>query len=205
MVGAFIALHRPAFFTSDLIVYLEKQKKATIHASYSQNVICGKTDYDKIARIFFSSHILSRVCFLRTGLDLDYLRKNGDNWYPEMLIGLMLHTKGPLAYLAEPTALHTWENETFWGISTSDAERLNQGITNIIKCESHGMDYLLLERIVSQFALEHHYFAPELAGMLTAADLAKLKRALLRHKIESCVLSGARDIYESVLSRRRVV
>lgn len=201
-IRRFIEVHNPAFITSDVIVFLEKQRKARNHSCFMNDVVCGAEDVEAVSKIFLSASVLTRVCFRKDLLDLEFLKEHGNNWYPQMLIALMLCNKGPLAYHAEPLSFHTWENETFWGMDHSNTEALNQGVVNIIKIAGKDLDYVLLERIIYHFSVTHCYLSRDLLGLLTPKDRIKVKIVTCFQKLKIFILSNLEALKHSILAAK---
>ena len=174
-VKAFIEQHKPYFFTSDIFMFLEKSKKVFNYSYFDFDRVIGPGQPDEVAKVFLSSHIITRVCFKREALDFEFLSKYGDNWYPQMLIALLMSVNGPLGYLAQPLGVHVWENETFWGIDPSEKNTLNGGIVNIIKSFSNRIDYAIIKSIIMFFSAYHRgYTQPELVSLLNPEDQKQL-------------------------------
>lgn len=173
-------------FTSDTIMYLEKQKKAQNYSYFSSDtIVYALTDKETITQIFLSTHILSRCCFKKDLIDMNFLKLHGDNWYPHMLIMLMFCLKSArIGYLAEPIVMHTWENETFWGISSDNCKELHQGMVNIIMSVHSQLDEELLNCIVFHFSLNSGYIHEGFNKILTNENRVKLLSKIKKDEIK---------------------
>jgi glycosyltransferase involved in cell wall biosynthesis len=173
-------------FTSDTIMYLEKQKKANNYSYFNNDIIdCSSKDKDEITQIFLSAHIISRCCFKRDLIDMEFLKLHGDNWYPQMLIVLLFYLRNArIGYLADPIVMHTWENETFWGISNDNSQVLHQGQVNIIMSVYPHIDEEMFNCLVHHFSLKFGYVHEDFSKVLTNENRNKILSEIKKSDIE---------------------
>lgn len=175
----FIIRHEPVFFTSNTRIELATQQIAVNYATFDTTIERSVlVTPDQTARIIMSAHILTRVCFQRSLLDLDFFYQYGDNWYPQMLIAMQISLKGPLSYLAETLTVHAGENPTYWGINPYDSKTLNQGIANLIRAMIQWLDPEILENLIFYFFRDRNTFFQELYAELSPEGQARLRQRL---------------------------
>ena len=130
-----------------------------------------------------SSHVFTGLCFKKKRLDYKYLKQYGDNWYPSMLLmGLMVPNVG---YLAQPTAIHIWENKTFWGIRPDNTCELNNGIGNIILALKNKIDKKIYKELVKIHINLYTYKL--LSTDLNKKELIEIKLVILKKIIKTIV------------------
>lgn len=172
-------------FTTDAIMYLEKQKQANTYSYFNSNIITCHEDKEKITQIFLSSHILSRCCFKRNLIDIEFLKVHGDNWYPHMLIVLLFYLRSArIGYLAEPIVMHTWENETFWGVSPYNFKELHQGQVNIIMSVYPQIDEEMFNCLVYNFSIIKGYIHEDFNEILTVEKKKEILYELKKIEIK---------------------
>lgn len=111
----FIKEYFPDFVSSDLITYLEKSHQVYLYTAMDRTGIVS--DVNDVAEVFMRSHILTRCCFKKSALSNWRVDMREKNVFPHMVALMDLIIRGKkIAYIAEPIALHTWENETYWEI-----------------------------------------------------------------------------------------
>jgi glycosyltransferase involved in cell wall biosynthesis len=149
-ISNFITGHHPAAFKTHIVTHLEKTNKMHSYSPFNENIYPHNINYDQAAQLFLFSHVLTGLVLRKDDLDMEYLQQYGkDNWYPSMLaIGLMGMNIG---YLAAPVAVHTWENETFWGIDPSETDILVKGQENIVLALKEKLEFDHWYKIVKYF------------------------------------------------------
>lgn len=180
----FIQANDPSFFTSHAKTFLKKRNRFFDYFIFERSIDRNASaSIDDTASIITSAHILTRVCFKRSQLDLAFLKKHGDNWYPQMLVAMQMVLKGPVLYLAEPLVVHTWENATFWGVDPNETEIFNQGIVNMIGAMRPHLDVEMLEAIIIKiFTRRNDIFSEELLNMLCMERQSELRERFKYHK-----------------------
>jgi glycosyltransferase involved in cell wall biosynthesis len=125
----YIEQFRPHCFKTDYVMLMEKTNDV-----FSRQ-ICEdaeeRTTPSSSAKIFFASHVLSGLCFKREMFDIELLEKNIDNYYPSMIISSYFAES--LTRLPYPVVVHTWGNETFWGIPNTSYDVFYNDIISVIK------------------------------------------------------------------------
>lgn len=187
-IKEFIINYKPSVFTTDILMYLEKKKEAYNYSYFKENRIFDSSERNEISEVYLSAHILTRCCFNKNIFseeDYTFLKKNGtDNWYPQTLLIPLMYLKGNVGYLAEPIGLHTWENDTFWGINPNEIDILTRGHIEIIKSLKNIIDMELLECIILKFSLKNKTIYEELL------DLLEMERRLqIIEKVETKLMS----------------
>ena len=130
---------KTAFFT-----FNEVSKTGQHFSLYPKNIFGEGVDLATAARIYHESNIFSGFVFKKELFNETAIRSNISNWYPSLL--LMGLAGENIGYLAEPTNVHIWENETYWGISPEKRSELNRGQVEILL-------YLLHNKFIS---IEHY-------------------------------------------------
>jgi glycosyltransferase involved in cell wall biosynthesis len=97
---------------------------------FSADITATEVDIEKAAIIYHESNILTGFVFNRSIFDEPMQRSHSANWYPSLLLAGCAGQK--LGYLSEPTNVHIWQNETYWGISPEKREELNRGQIEIL-------------------------------------------------------------------------
>src|SRR5690606_7210439 len=127
----------------------------------------------------------------RSKLDFSYLREHGQNWYPHMLVlGLMGRNIG---YLAKPTAIHIWENETFWGIDPYHKEELIKGISNILLALKDKTDTAHFKQLLHAMMINRRFINEKLTSYLPAGEVAALKRRIKSDTFRAAMAQKLRD------------
>lgn len=180
-IKSFISANEPSFFTSDILIYYEKQQKTLNHVFFDRT-IDWQTEANKktMAHVIYSARFLPRVCFKRELLDYELLKEHGNNWYPHILIALQMAQKGPLMYLADPVLGVNVENESF-GLP-SDMDDTDRGVVNIIKGMQPYLDYEMLEAFIFEFSQGRRMVSDELVELLTPENQNKLKAETRHYK-----------------------
>lgn len=125
VLKTFIEQYRPDAFITDKFCYLIKSKKLLLLSASTESKPPGCMTAAEWAHFMICATAFTSVCFRKSRLDLDVLKKQvGDNLYPSMVLCGLFGRQ--VAYLAVPTAVHTWENETFWGVAHDCRVVLNQ-------------------------------------------------------------------------------
>jgi glycosyltransferase involved in cell wall biosynthesis len=129
-------------FKTAFFLFNEVSKTGQHVSLYSKNV-SGKITEETAARIYHESNIFTGFVFRRDIFDEAVVRDNINNWYPSLLLIGMAGLN--IGYLVEPTNVHIWENETYWGISPEKRTELNRGqvdtLLYLLKRGSLTMDY----------------------------------------------------------------
>jgi glycosyltransferase involved in cell wall biosynthesis len=129
-------------FKTAFFLFNEVSKTGQHVSLYSKNV-SGKITEETAARIYHESNIFTGFVFRRDIFDETVVRDNINNWYPSLLLIGMAGLN--IGYLVEPTNVHIWENETYWGISPEKRTELNRGqvdtLLYLLKRGSLTMDY----------------------------------------------------------------
>jgi glycosyltransferase involved in cell wall biosynthesis len=129
-------------FKTAFFLFNEVSKTGQHVSLYSKNV-SGKVTEETAARIYHESNIFTGFVFRRDIFDESVVRDNINNWYPSLLLIGMAGLN--IGYLVEPTNVHIWENETYWGISPEKRTELNRGqvdtLLYLLKRGSLTMDY----------------------------------------------------------------
>lgn len=192
----YINKHSPDAFKSDLIIYLEKTKACNMYSYFKEDKYPGNLSIKDIANIFMSAHIFTGLCFKKDRLDYNFLKQYGNNWYPSMLvIGLMNRNVG---YIAQPTAIHVWENETSWGIEPSNRIELNQGIINIIKSLENKLDKNIYKEVVKTFLFKYQSGEEILSHCMNKNELIKIKLAIYKKIIKNYIIRAATIVYRGL-------
>ncbi|HEY9005598.1 MAG TPA: glycosyltransferase family 2 protein [Ohtaekwangia sp.] len=109
-------------FKSDLIFYTEKSKSAFNYSYLKETQVLASGNVEDRARLWQSAHVLTGCCFKREKIPAKFFEDEKFLWYPTMfLMGLLSEKQG---YIAKPLAVHTWENELFWGIKEEGKETI---------------------------------------------------------------------------------
>jgi glycosyltransferase involved in cell wall biosynthesis len=126
--------------------------KSGQHVSLFNKNVSGSVTEEIAAKIYHESNIFTGFVFRKDIFNETAVRDNINNWYPSLLI---FGTAGlNIGYLVEPTNVHIWENETYWGISPEKRTELNRGQVDILlyllKTGSISLDYYL------ELVKQHH-------------------------------------------------
>jgi glycosyltransferase involved in cell wall biosynthesis len=175
----FIIKHDPSAFKSDLVMYLEKSRECYIYSAIKKTGTSELTNQEK-AKVISFSHILTGLCFSRKQLDFSFYDNNIDLWYPsELIIGSLNYKIG---YIAAPTAIHTWENEIFWGIDNKNSELMKSEIEGILKLKSK-MDINLHSALAKQFMLDSMVRDKNLFSLITFKDKLDVRMVIMKKKL----------------------
>jgi glycosyltransferase involved in cell wall biosynthesis len=132
-------------FKTGFYTYFEKGKEGELKILTRKDVTPKNISLKMAGKILHASHVLTGFCFKKELFSWDDLLAFEKNWYPSMMFMGKAGTN--IGYLAEPTNVHTWENETFWGISPDKRDELNLGQVKTIR-------YLFEKKYISY----DHYF-----------------------------------------------
>jgi len=177
-IKKFINEYKPTAFTSDIITYYEKTH-AAINTSFFKSDISSKFDnVETNAKIILSAGILTRVCFDVSKLDMEFLKKYGGIWFPQLIMIGSLLPKGKLYYKAEPLGIHTWENEVFWDIKTDNViKEFDDNRVDTLLHLSNVLSENQLKAIIKLFIIQSyniHGINPKLKPYLTTTEIFTL-------------------------------
>ncbi len=141
----FFEEHNVTAFKTGFYTYFEKGKSGDLKILTKNHVTPKNISLKMAGKILHASHVLTGFCFKKELFSWEDLLAFENNWYPSMLF--MGKAGLSIGYLSEPTNVHTWENETFWGISPDKRDELNQGQVKTLR-------YLLLKKYITY----DHYF-----------------------------------------------
>ena len=130
IIKEFILNHDVSVFRSDLLVFLEKSRKATYISNVKKTGPGNALSIKEKSEIIRHSSVLSVLCFKKDDFDFTFYDKNIELWYPSTLITGYLSNK--MGYLTKPIVIHTWENKIFWGISDRSKELLISQVKGLI-------------------------------------------------------------------------
>lgn len=189
-IKKFIIDYDPIAFTSDIITYFEKTHVATNFSCSKNNLIVDSDDFDNNAKIILSAGVLSRVCFDVSKLDINYLKKYGGDWFPQILMVGYLSSKGRLGYNAEPLGIHTWENEVYWNIREENVnEEFNNSMVDVIIALTKVLNEKQIKAIIKYFILQNYGaysygIHPKLKQYLNMKEIITLNcLGIIRHLI----------------------
>lgn len=156
-IKKFIIEYNPIAFTSDIITYYEKTHVVLNFSCSKKNLIVDSDDFENNAKIILSAGVLSRVCFEVSKLDINYLKKYGGDWFPQILMVGYLSSKGRLGYNAEPLGIHTWENEVYWNIRGENVnEDFNNSMVDLIIALSKILNEKQIKVIIKLYILQNY-------------------------------------------------
>jgi glycosyltransferase involved in cell wall biosynthesis len=136
--------HCKAFKTA-FFLFNEVSKTGQHVSVFPENISGSAINEETAARIYHESNIFTGFVFRKDLFNENAVRDNINNWYPSLLLFGMAGLN--VGYLAEPTNIHIWENETHWGISPEKRTELNRGqvetLLYLLKRGNVTMDYYL--------------------------------------------------------------
>lgn len=112
-------------FKTAYFLHNEVSKTGAHVSLFPRNMNPADIDENTAATIYHGSNILTGLVFKRDLFEERRMREQSHNWYPSLLLMGMAGLK--IGYLSDPTNVHIWENETFWGISPEKRDELNRG------------------------------------------------------------------------------
>jgi len=176
IVKKFIQANDPDLFKCDILIHLIKEKKVNAYSFFDSTSMFKDDDYESMAKVFKSSHVATGVCYKRSVLNGTILNENPDNWYPCMLIAGSIGSK--VGYIAEPIAIHTWQNETFWGMDSEKDQKLKQSIEDGIHILSKYRPSDFIKAIVKSV------FVNEVPGKSLHRYLSNKEMAIIAKRIK---------------------
>ncbi|MEZ7892924.1 MAG: glycosyltransferase family 2 protein [Candidatus Wallbacteria bacterium] len=190
------------FFRTDLLIYLCNQKK-TYYRSYIDSSLVFNFDNDKkllFNNLFFSCHVLTGLCFKKNIIDFNMLNNFENNWYPQMSLAAQFYfNKKNVGYLAEPIAMHIWENETYWGINNDSQEILCKSMFDIILEYKRYLSYDKLKKMIYYFTFDNKHL-PYKLDELKFIDKCILKIKFHFYMFLNGINYYARKIYNKIIS-----
>jgi len=150
IVKEFIDKNNVSCFKTAFVQHLVKTRSFKFISVFASDVHAPNLSVIDAAKIYHASNVFTGLCFNKNIFQYREIIENKDCWYPSML--LMGKAGLNIGYLAEPTNVHTWENETFWGVNPENRIELNKGQVAIIKylSEKKYVDERYLKAIVSE-------------------------------------------------------
>jgi glycosyltransferase involved in cell wall biosynthesis len=190
-VRLFFQNNNARVFKTAFFHYNEKSKTGQFICELKNDVGKTKATIKEATAIFNASHILTGLCFEKGLFTQESLEANKDNWYQSMLLVGMAGLD--VGYLSEPTNVHTWENETYWGIEPSRQDELNRGEAEIIKFLFTN-NYITYEHF-AEIVIEHVKIYPDqnnniIVNLLEQNDKVKARHALRSLKIRYQIKKG---------------
>lgn len=184
-----IESNSPSCIKGDLIVYMEKLRESFLYKALSDKNSSKSLSSNDYAKIFLTSNILTGLCFKKEELKKYNYSTMNNNLYPSMLImGLLLKDS---FYMPEPLAVHTWENETHWGV--------NPGSREVIRNETEVISYMkgfiandIMRKIVYKHSMQHLFCFNELMDILDVKSRVFLHWAILCGRLKRLIMKIAR-------------
>ncbi|MBB6128175.1 glycosyltransferase family 2 protein [Mucilaginibacter lappiensis] len=195
----YISEHQPLAFKTALIMLLEKSLTSSVYSFSKTDFYRENMTVNAAAHIFLSSHIYTGLCFDKNLYQPEFIRKHDNNWYPSM--ALMGCAGMNCGYISFPTAIHLWENETFWGISPDKSDELNRGRIAIIKSlrDDKKIDDTLYYEICKLHAIRFSQNdQEELKKELPAQYISEIKRTLFKQNLSDKTRVVVNNIRKSI-------
>ena len=192
----FIKEHQPDCFKTDLIMWKEKSKTA-INYSYSKDSVIHSTP-QQAAQIFLSSHIITGLCFKRNLLDFNYLDDHIENYYPSMMITGFFGNR--LSYISDLIAIHTWENDVFWGINPDNDKILHDHVKTVVKLTESKVSNEVYQQIVAAFLLDYNFKDADLISKLSNENFKILKKQRLKKRFKDFTILMKHKVFKSVFN-----
>ena len=114
---------------TNFISYMEQRKGVHFVKVFEEDRFIKEGEYTEAAKILISANVLTGICIKREIIDFNFLNELNETWYPSYV--LFGTAKLNIGYTPEPSAIHTWENKTFWGIEPQEINKLQKGMSTI--------------------------------------------------------------------------
>lgn len=163
-------------FYASCIVELVKSRRRKYYGGLPR--LLGRAGL--IARSHVLSGLIVRTDFLRHLLEI-YPNLLRATWYFSVAVVCAVPDD---AWQMEdrPALVHTWENETFWGIDSGDHETLRES-------ERELYDFMRKEELINTFQWSFLHFQTTHLGILFVAAMHKINRQLKSAKYTACYCS----------------
>lgn len=117
-------------FKTAFFQFNEVSKTGGHSSLFNKDVFGKEMTLVNAAKVYHESNIFTGFVFSKSLFNEHVLLEHKNNWYPSLLIAGLAGLN--IGYLPEPTNVHIWENETYWGISPEKRSELNRGQVAIL-------------------------------------------------------------------------
>jgi len=103
-----------SLFLSGYENYFEKQKRIGIHQAFNESKKISKDNISDLVKIYYDSHLLSRMCLKRDFIDVEGFKRHIGSLYSHMYLVGFAALNGTTYFIKELLNRNMTENKYYW-------------------------------------------------------------------------------------------